>query len=219
MADSFSNLATIGIGQTNSAGAGLNGVTFPMVAGPQGDQLTSQLHGKYFEQARRSNLFFAGITGQVTTVGLATTYTGLCLSNPVGSGKLLIVDRVSYAFLVAFAAGSAVGLMVGYNATTNVTHTTPVTVRSSRINGSFANPAAVGLVDSSATLPTAPVVHSLFDAGLTGAITTVPKAGPNVVDLEGMIVLDPGAYCAIYTSTASGAASMAAAFQWHEINA
>ena len=219
MADQLTNLGTVGVGLTNSAGAGLNGQQVAMVCGPQQEQLTSQLHGKYFEQARRGNLFFAGITGQVTTVGLATTYTGLCLSNPVGSGKLLIVDRVTYAFLVAFAAGSAIGIMTGYNATTNVTHTTPVTVRCSRINGSFANPAAVGLVDSSATLPTAPVVHSLFDAGLTGAITTMPKAGPNVVDLEGMIVLDPGAYCAIYTSTASGAASMAAAFQWHEIAA
>ena len=211
-------IGTVNVGTANSA-SGMSGVPVGPVMGPQQDQLVSQLHGEYFEQCRRGNFFFASIVGQVTTVGLATTYTGLCLSNPVGSGKLVIVDEVSYAFLVAFAAASAVGIMVGYAAATDVTHTTPVTVRQSRIGGSMNSPAAVGKVDSAATLSATPVIHTLFDAGLTGAITTTPKAGPNVYEAKGGIVLEPGAFAAIYTSTASGAASMGASFKWHEITA
>ena len=199
-------IGTIGAGVQNSS-SGNAGQMVPPVMGPQQDQLVSQLHGEYFEQARRANQFFAGIVGQVTTVGLATTYTGLVLSNPPGSGKLVIVDELNYAFLVAFAAAAAVGIMVGYS-TTEVTHTTPVTVRQNRIGASMGAPSAVGKVDSAATLPVAPVVHSLFDAGLTG---------PNVYQAKGGIILEPGGFAAVYTSTASGAASMAASWKWHEI--
>lgn len=215
MAEPVSTLGTVGVGAGNSSST-LNGMAFPLVLGPNQDQLVSQLHGEFYEQSRRSNSFFAAIVGQTTTVGLATTYTGLCLSNPVGSGRLVIVDRVGISFSVAFAAASAVGLMVGYNATTNVTHTAAVTVRQSRIGGQLATPAAVGLVDSSATLPTAPVVHSILGVGLTGAITTTPAIEPGYVDVKGQIVLEPGAYVAVYTSTASGASGLNASIAWHE---
>jgi hypothetical protein len=35
--------------------------------------------------------------------------------------------------------------------------------------------------------------------------------------MEGSVILPPGAYAAIYTSTVSGAGSLAASFQWEEI--
>ena len=69
-----------------------------------------------------------------------------------------------------------------------------MTVRQGRIGGAFANPACVGCVDSSATLPTTrQSLHSLFDAGLTSAITTTPKA-VDVYELGGGLILDPGAF-------------------------
>ena len=217
MAEPTPILGTIGVGINNAASISPGLMANPSL-GPQQDQLVTQLHGQYFEQCRRNNRFFASVVGQVTTVGLATTYTGLCLSNPLGSGKLIVVDKVSYAFLVAFAAASAVGIMVGYSASTDVTHTTPVTVRQARIGGAMNTPACVGKVDSAATLSATPVIHTIMDAGLTGAITTTPKAGPNVYELGGGLILEPGAFAAIYTSTASGAASMGASWKWHEIS-
>src|SRR5436305_9817182 len=55
-------------------------------SGKQGDTVCSELHGRYYEQAYRGNIFHVGIqTVATTTVGLNATYTGLCLSNPVGS--------------------------------------------------------------------------------------------------------------------------------------
>ena len=179
-----------------------------------GEQLVSELHGRYYEANYRRSLFNGAITGQVTTVGLATTYTGLCLSNPVGSQVNLVILKANYAFIVAFAAGATIGLMTGYNGTTNVTHTTPVTPRS-QFFGTGA--AGIGLLDSSATLPTAPTLNTILGSGLTGAITTVPHVPAASFDLEGAIILPPGAYCAFYTSTASGAASGAFSFTWEEV--
>lgn len=196
------------IGQVNGA----DGNPATVRIGQQGDVVISDLHGRYYEQSVRKNRFGGSITGQVTTVGAATTYTGLCLSNPVGSPVNLVVDKVGVAFLVAFAAASAVGIMTGYNATTNVTHTTPAVVRNKKLDGGT----GYGLLDSSATLPTAPVLDIVLGAGLTGAITTAAFIG-GLYDAEGCLVLPPGAYAAIYTSTASGAASMSASFSWEEV--
>jgi hypothetical protein len=145
MAEPTPILGTIGVGINNAASISPGLMANPAL-GPQQDQLVTQLHGQYFEQCRRNNRFFASVVGQVTTVGLATTYTGLCLSNPLGSGKLIVVDKLSYAFLVAFAAASAVGIMVGYSASTDVTHTTPVTVRQGRICLAALNTKNIGYV-------------------------------------------------------------------------
>ena len=75
----------------------------------------------------------------------------------------------------------------------------------------------VGKIDSSATLPTGtPTLNTILGAGLTGAITTSMAGLGGVVDLEGTIILPPGAYCAFYTSTASGASGGAFSFTWEE---
>lgn len=184
--------------------------------GRDNDLIVSELHGKNFESASRGLSFGSSIVGQITTVGAATTYTGLCLSNNITSGVKLVLRQVGVAFLVAFAASSTVGIMTGFNVGTNVTHTTPAVIRSKLI-GPLVTTAGTGLVDSAATLPTAPVLDTVLFAGLTGAITTAPTDSGGFYDLHDGIVLMPGAYAAIYTSTASGAASMSASFIWDEI--
>lgn len=181
-------------------------------AGKQGDVIVSELHGRYYETTYRKAGFNGAITGQVTTVGLATTYTGLCLSNPIGSSVNLVLNKVGYAFIVAFAAGATVGLMTGFNSGTNVTHTTPVTPRNQFLNGASGS----GLLDSSATLPTAPTLNTVLAAGLTGAIT-VATLVQGFADLEGSIIVPPGGYVAFYTSTVSGAAGGAFSFGWEEV--
>lgn len=196
---------------TTSLGVGTQAY---MRQGNMGEQIMSPLHAKYYEACYRRSLFNGAIVGQVTTVGLATTYTGLVLSNAVGSTVNLVITKVGFAFIVAFAAGAAVGLYTGYNASTNVTHTTPVTPRSQFFG---VGSSGTGLLDSAATLPTAPTLNTIFGAGLTGAITTTPFGLAGCVDLEGSIILPAGAYCGIYTSTASGAASGAFSFTWEEV--
>jgi hypothetical protein len=202
-----------GVG-SNAIGDGVTGQNFRQ--GRSAEMIVSELQGRYYEGAyRRARFNAANTAGVTTTVGTATTYVVLCLSNPVGSTVNLAIEKVGLSFLVAFAAASTVGLMVGYNSSTNVTHTTPLAVRNNFVGLGVAG---IGLVDSAATLPTAPALSHVFLAGLTGAITTAPTSGgPMLFDLEGSVILPPGAYAAIYTSTASGASGFAGSIAWSEV--
>ncbi len=183
--------------------------------GHQGDLIISELHGRYYETNYRKNKFYgsSGATPTVTTVALATTYTGLCLYNPAGSSVNLVLDKVGISFLVVFPAASTVGLLVGY-APAGIT--TASAAASPGAQSFIGGGAGQGKCALSATLVGTPYLHTVFGSGLTGAITTVPDT-MELYDLEGSIILPPGAYCAIYTSTISGAASLAASFQWEEV--
>jgi hypothetical protein len=101
--------------------------------------------------------------------------------------------------------------MKGVNSSTNVTHTTPLTV-----NSQFYGATGVGFADSSATLPSPVTVNTILGTGLTGAITTSVYT-QGVFDLEGSMLLPPGGYVAVYTSTASGASSFQGSILWEEI--
>lgn len=180
-----------------------------------GALVTTDAHARYQESVLKGNVFGGSIVGQVTSVGTNTTYTGLCLSNPNGSGVNLVINKVGFSFIVAFAAGAHIGLMTGFS-TTDVTHTAAVTPRSKFFNNATTSK---GKLDSEATLPVTPTVNQIFASGVTGAITTTPYIPSSYIDLEGSIILPPGAFCAIYTSTASGAASGAFSFTWEEIPA
>lgn len=184
-------------------------------SGRSGEVIIGPAHGFYHEPVSRGTVFSGSIAGQVTTVGLATTYTGLVLSNPITSAVHLSLLNVGYNFIVAFAAGASVGLMTGYNSTTNVTHSSAVTPRNQKFVGAAGS--GTGLLDSSATLPTAPTLNMVFGAGLTGAITTTPMGLAGLQTIDGLILLPPGAYCAVYTSTASGTAAGAFSLTWEEI--
>lgn len=202
-------------GQVGPVANTSDGIAVPLRAGKLGEQIVSALHGRYYEQVYRRNVFnAANQAGATTSVGLATTYTGLVLSNNVGNGVNLVVLKVGIAFPVAVAAGLVYGLMVGYNGSTSVTHTTPsTTLRNSFLGGA----SAVGTVDTAATLPTAPTVSHIFGAIGTAAITAPATLPPSFYDLEGSIILPPGGYCAIYTSAASGSSGMFGSFTWEEV--
>ena len=200
--------------QSATASLGV-GTQPPARFGNMGELVVGTLHGDHYEANYRRSLYAAANqTGVVTTVGPALTYTGLCLSNPVGSGINVSINDVGLSFLVAFPAAASIGVMVGYNSSTNVTHTTPVTPRSM-----FVGVGVVGqaLVDSSCTFPTAPTLTNVLGAGLTGAITTATGIMPMNWDASGAIILPPGGYAAIWTSTVSGAAAMFASFLWEEV--
>ncbi len=165
--------------------------------GNQNDRIVSQLHGKMYEQALRLNMFFAASqAATTTTIALATTYTGLCLSNPAGNTKNLVPRQIGVAISVAPAALSIIGVGGGYAAAGVATHTTPLTTYSCMLgNGQ----AAVGLADAAATLVGTPLVI-MPNLGADDEVAIFGH-GPAVVDLEGAIIIPPGAYVFIYTLT------------------
>lgn len=184
--------------------------TQPLRQEKTGATVVQELHGRYFETTyRKAGFFVATQALTTTTVGLATTHTGLALSNPVGSGILLAINKVSMGQTTINSAVNQFALAVGYHGATNVTHTTPVTPRSLYF-GVGSGP--VALADVSSTLPSAPFYYMFL--AITPTATTNPNAA--LVDLEGSLILPPGGFLCTATQAAS-TAGFWASFQWEEV--
>jgi len=190
-----------------------DGATQTLRIGRQAEVIVQELHGRYYETAFRRAMYSGGnAAGVATTVGAATTYTGLCLSNPIGSPVNLVVNKIAAAFGVAPTAAAIVGIMTGFSAATNVVQTTPVPVVGKFVGA----PAGDGLLASAATLPVAPTFA--FPIGfLTATAVTVVDEPDVLLDLEGSLILPPGGFAAFFTSTAGAAAGAAFGFQWEEV--
>ena len=181
-------------------------------AGKQGEQMVSQLHGRYYEQTYRGKMYSASIQAVATsTVGLATTYTGLVISNPVASTVNLVLNKASVMqSVIQSVQPEAYAIACGYNATTDVTHTTPLTIRSNLIGSGTSSSARA---DISATLPTAPFYHTFVH---NTASATVNGTG-SVIDLEGSVILIPGAYALWVTPAQASVAGLWFSFSWEEV--
>lgn len=178
--------------------------------GKQLDLINSLLHGNKYTQAYRGNLFVgANPSGVTTSAGLATTCVGLILSNPAGNAVNLSLRRVAASFIVAPSTVTGMNLITGYSAAGIVTHTTALTPFSTKI-GTGAAP--TGLLDSAATLVGTPAYTMPLSE--TATATTLSSFA---VDLEGSILLPPGAYAAIGTTIAGPASGFMGAFEWEEI--
>ncbi len=194
--------------QNNSDGS------FPAAirGGKQGDLLVSELHGRYYEQTYRLNGFsVASQAVATTTVGLATTYTGLALVNPTTSSVNLVLNKCSIMQSVIQATQvEAYALAFGFNATTAVTLTAAATPQSNVIGSGAVSQAKAA---TSATLPTAPL-YGVFVTSTPGATT---DSGTGVIDLEGSVILKPGAYACWVTPAQASVAGLWFSFSWEEV--
>lgn len=180
--------------------------------GKQGDLIISELHGRYYENTYRGNGFsVASQAVATTTVGLATTYTGLALVNPVKSTKNLVLNKCTMMqSVIQSTQVEAFAIAFGFNSTTDVTLTTPATPQSNVIgSGAVAQAKAA----TSATLPTAP----LYGAFLTNTATATQNAPGDFLDFEGSIILPPGAYACWVTPAQASVAGMWFSFSWEEV--
>lgn len=152
----------------------------------------------------------AAATGIQTSVALAATYTGMCLSNPAGSGKNLILQAVQAGLMVAPSTITTLGLIAGYVAAGITVHTTPLLVLA---NGFINNAAAsVAKLDAACTL-----VGTPYWARLISQCSTATTAPFNNVAIDGSIIIPPGGYVAIGTNIASPALGLGASMIWEEV--
>lgn len=182
--------------------------------GNMGDQIVSELHGRYYEAAYRRTLFSATQTAVGTTVaGAVAGVTGtVCVSNPINSPVNLVLNKV-LAGLVAVGTAGFVALGTGYNSGTNVTHTTPLTVKNNYIG---VGAAGYGLADAAATMPTAPTYSHIIGGIGTLAATSFGLQPVFLIDLEGSVILPPGGYAVLLTSAIQTSALLGS-IQWEEI--
>lgn len=176
-----------------------------------GAQISTAAHGDYLSAALAKRVYLASTqAGQTTTVGAATTYVGIVLSNPIGNLFNLSVLQIAATEVAVPAAVNGFFYGIGYNGVTQVTHTTPLTPASTFVG---VGPTPTGKVDSSATLPTAPTFAGVL--GSTASATTNP--GLLFAEVRGALVVPPGGYVMTLTSVASQTTSFWGSILWEEI--
>lgn len=164
--------------------------------GRQAEQIMAALHGKHYEQTKRGNQFvIANQAAVTTTAALATTYTGLVLGNPAGSGVDVIVNRFQCAQFAVGAAG-AVGIMTGVGAITDT-----LVPRNRKVGGAR----SLATANAGQTIAT-PVLEQVFGS-LGSLATTGYGLLPSIdADLDGSLVLPPGTFVAAYTTVVTTSA-------------
>lgn len=165
--------------------------------------------GKYADAAINGRLFYAANQTPVnTSTTLNTTFTGLGLCNPTGSGKLLIVHEFGWALDQASAADAVLALAT----TTDSGFAAAIVARCAR--NAYAT--SVAYVDDAATIA-APIIVKII--GSIGTNTTTALTQLGLIDLGGSIVLAPGRSVVTDTTAATGATSIQFSFMWEEVDA
>jgi len=159
--------------------------------------IVGNLHGKYRENTHRQHNFSvtnAGIGGQAVSVGLATTYTGLYLWNPAGSGVVGSLQMVSTSLYVAEVAISDIhiGRIVPGGMTTETSAITPTCCSIGSATGAIIHAGYA-----------ATILAPLLLWPLVGGVlaTAFPyKSGPEQID--GMFEINPNSGLCIIAVTA-----------------
>jgi len=167
----------------------------------------------------KSNLIDAAVEGRLfmaanqaavtTTAALATTWTGLGVGNPTGSGKLLVFHEFGWANTDADDDTGVVGLMIGAIGDMAAA----ITGRCARWG--YATPSAY--VDDGATIGT-PILVKTCGVLSDGATSTSMTVGPQIVDLKGSIVIPAGYALLSYTGVVE-TSHLIFHYVWEEIDA
>lgn len=167
--------------------------------------------GRYAEATLAGRMF--AIANQAVlnvTAGLAATYTGLALVNPVGSGKNLIIHEMGAVNEIALPTAACVfGVMTG----AGISAATAVLTPRNRLTG---GPASKAYVDSAVVFTEAPVLEQVFGTFHTGAVTTAIGSGFYAI-LDGSLVITPGYHVCPYMSAVNNA-TFQLSILWEEVD-
>lgn len=188
------------------------GTTTNAALGPHAEVLMSPLDAAYRQGVRNGETYFASNqAATTTTIVLTVTYTGLVVYNPVTSKKNLSILKVSCSLWVAPAGVVSVGVFGGWSAAGVTTHTTPLSVYSSK---TLAAVVPYGGADSAATLVGTPIWLSMLSSANTSAALTVANC-PVLFDIGGLWEVPPGGYFGIGTQTS---AVIVGSVVWKEVD-
>lgn len=201
----------VGAPSTTSAADGTN---LPAIQGKQGEILDAKLHGDFYTQAYRGNLFFAttATAGTIIPVQASALVSTFTLFNPANSAKNL--ELVSYSLGIDTTGSVVSDVSLWFQSqigsvNTQLATLTNLTVYPGLLGGSFA---AQGQCYSAAkfigTLLKGPTM-------VTFGTTTSPTGGVFEYNFNGRIILPPGT--AVTTAgNAAQTVAMQQTFFWVE---
>lgn len=219
----------------NQVGPGTyaDGTNAPVRAGKLGDTIISELHGRFYEQVYRGNLFSGGMTttsisnATFTTATLGVTGTPIVgVWNPANSTANLVILQAIMVITVTAATNTGGGTFQWCSSTSNSaisTGNTPWNRKTLAQSGSVAkNMAGVALTGMSNNVV---VMHaSSLGGGSAGNFSFVGTAAgqftvqqTGVENLDGGIIVPPGGVLSLMCTTTPVAHSAGTALIWEEV--
>lgn len=156
--------------------------------GRQGEQLASELHGKFYTACYRGNVFTTSVpaSGSLTLpTTLATLASKFCLLNPSGSGKNFELIRLDYFINSATEVVNTLGMTKSTQVAAALGTLTAGVVNNTNINGGLASQA---LFYVAATHTDTPVWYK----SLLGVNATAVGYFQSRYEFDGTVILPPG---------------------------
>ncbi len=181
-----------------SAAGSSDGSTVTANFGRANEMIVSELHGKYFEQCYRGNVYYGSTTTAGVVIPIASSLTPTySIWNPAGSGKLLVPVVTLIGWTATTTADGSFIWMSTANAGSGISSTAPFTAFGSgtpvNANLGSGKVSAIRLGSGgTTTLVAAPSVYR--DTGISAGITTAATAGFWVMrdDWDGSGIVPPG---------------------------
>lgn len=197
--------------------------------GRQGELLTSQLHGDYYEQNFRNNLYSIGsglVALSANTITLTATTTPIVgVWNPLGSNVNLVIIHAQLGDFLNNVTSTPPGAFVWASSLNNAVITTgalPFNRKTLQNAGSAAKGfnggvALTGLTNNLVVFETGdfPSASSLLTTTIAAATPTPSVFG--VQRFEGSIIVPPGGVLALLNTVSTTTHSVTSRLIWEEV--
>ena len=226
--------------QAGPSGPATPGALLPARGGQLGDAIVSELHGRFYEQAFRSSLFSVGTPAVVTltanhgtTNGLSATLATaaaatpiLGIYNPASSTVNAIVLQAALALMIQTATTPVPpGALVWAVSLGNAAVSTGIvpynrktlTQVGSQVKGFAGATALTGLTNVLTYLDTADFSAGSLTYG-TVAVTAPTPATIQTQNVDGSLIVPPGAVLALYNTAASVTFNFTGRLLWEEVS-
>lgn len=198
-------------------------------SGRQGDTVVSELHGRFYEQCYRGNLFSAGSSTtalSANTISLTSTTTPIVgVYNPSTSGVNLVILQASLQISTKTASTTAPGSIVWASSVGNTAISTgaqPFNRKTLALTGAAAKAfnggvALTGLTNNLVIFEGADLVGGLALTTATVAATTELPAYVAVQNFDGSLIVPPGGVLALLNTVSTTTVSVASRLLWEEV--
>ena len=192
--------------------------------GKAGEDIVAELHGKYYTQAYRGEMFYASqIAGTVATIYSQTTITGFGIWNQSTNKNIIPVRMIVGETTLSSAGTPTIGFViqknVGYQPATGsqvLTYTQVAGLAPQNCNtgSGVTSQASIG---TGGTLTTAPTLSQYVGLIASSAVplTVGSSTYPNIYDFDGMFCWAPGTLVTLGTAIADTGVYAVTLF-WYE---
>lgn len=193
-------------GQANAASSGWNN-----------ELLVSEVIPRYAALALTGNVYDVTYSAAALAIPSATATGSFALFNPAGSGKNLVVLKVSVGLQTFTAATTALGIGLQYVPNITPTATTPGNTPQNALVGSQLN--AVAKPFTAGTLVGAPTVLGTILETFYADLAASSQPSGIQVELDGALIIAPGSGICLASTATPQTNTVTCAYKWAELPA